>query len=298
MSLSLDAEEPMIRVLLLTNDPTTSSICRDCLCATQYQVATTSTGREGLEFGGRFQPDLAFISLDLPDMYGIDVVRAFRTISPATACLVVAAQTAWPATVEAMRSGACDWLEKPVSEADVSTAIHRILHHRVSDGSIANLPPSEPHAHARLAERAVRFITSPIDAPTLHEFARAVGISVGGLRNWCRTAGLRARPYVHLARGLRVVYRRQLHPSESLENLLEIVDRRTLLKFVSANGGCRGIMPATVDELLTVQRLVTPAAAQAIRLALSRALPPLDVASELSGSFVHGRAESRAVLQR
>jgi hypothetical protein len=166
-------------------------------------------------------------------------------------------------------------LQTPLVEEDLLLAIRQALAgHPGHARRPVLLPAAEPHAHLRLAYKAVEFISSPNDAPTLYKFGRAVGVSAGGFRSWCRAGGVRPRAYLQLARALRVVYRREANPLESLENLLEIVDRRTLEKFVVASGGHHAAMPLTVEALLSVQRLVRPEIVAAIRVALAKAAYP------------------------
>jgi hypothetical protein len=124
---------------------------------------------------------------------------------------------------------------------------------------------------ARLADKAVLFIESTTDQANLAAIGRAVGISAGGIRNWCRTARISPRAFRQFVRALRAVHWHERDPHLTAENLLNIVDRRTLDKFVSASGGTQSTLPATVDDFLTCQRLlVNLDAIAAVRRTLSR----------------------------
>lgn len=236
------------------------------------RVWTASCAADAIQFAKSQPFDLLLVDLQLPDVSGTDMVRTLRETCAALApFILMSAFLTTPFTVEAMRLGAVDILEKPISVDDLPRLVSSALRQSVSKVQDLHLQQAEPHAYLRLAYKAVEFIASPNDAPTLREFARAVGISVGGFRNWCRTARVPARAYLHLARALRAVYRREHNPAESLENLLQIIDRRTLEKFVIASGGTRAGMPLTVEELLTEQRLVGREAIAAIRAALRKA---------------------------
>jgi FixJ family two-component response regulator len=270
----------MHRILLVDDDGGTVSTLGPLLRFAGYQFAAASTGEEGVQTAQAFHPHVALIDLALPDMSGIEVLHRIREETPSAACVIVTGYGSWAGSIEAMRGGACDWLQKPVFEEDLLAAVKRALA-VCSRQKVATIPLPQTHGHAdlRLAAKAVEFISSTHDAPTLTAFARTVGVSAGGFRNWCRTAGVRARAYLQLARALRVVYRREHNPSESLENLLAIVDKRTLEKFVAANGGTRDEMPRTVEDLLASQRLVRSKSVAAIRVALAARttrLVPLD----------------------
>ena len=99
-------------------------------------------------------------------------------------------------------------------------------------------------------------IDSPNDPKTIADWAAWVGASRGALRTWCRTAGLRAKPSLSLARMLRVVVR---YPEGSPENLLDFADTRSLENFLKLGrrDGPSCDLPIGRDELLVQQRWIT-----------------------------------------
>ena len=117
--------------------------------------------------------------------------------------------------------------------------------------------PRVPHAIKRWIGVVLPVIDSPTDLRTITEWASWVGISAGALRTWCRMAGLPAKRSLSLARMLRVVM--HLGEGERAENLLDIVDTRTLRKFLRLGHpeGSRCRVPLRCDELLDRQRWIT-----------------------------------------
>jgi DNA-binding response OmpR family regulator len=255
----------MCQLLMIGVDRSLTSAAGSILAAAGYRFAATCCGRDAIAMSQALQPHVVLIDVALPDMSGLEVLRAIRRGTPSASCLMISNSeyTSWALVVEAMRGGASDWLQKPLSQEMLLDAVARACDGQlVHDKPALDLPTSHPCALLRLARTAVAFASAPNDAPTLREYSRAVGISTGGFRNWCRTAQVQAHGYHQLARALRAVYRLEHGPRESIENILEIVDRRTLAKFVAAaNGGTGDGMPPTVDELLTVQRFVSSTAA-------------------------------------
>ncbi|MCB9683360.1 MAG: response regulator [Alphaproteobacteria bacterium] len=61
------------------------------------------------------RPTHAVVDLALPDGSGIDVVRALTDQVPGCRVVLLTAHGTIPATVEAMRAGACDVRTKPIS---------------------------------------------------------------------------------------------------------------------------------------------------------------------------------------
>jgi len=260
----------MSRVLLIDDDPVAVETLGRLLRLAGHHVAGELRGRDGLQTAEAFAPDVAAIDLALPDISGIDVLRIFGRRFPSVACIIVTAFGSWECTIEAMRAGACDWLNKPVSEEDLSQAFERALvRHSTRHKCLLGGAQVEPHALMRITEKMMTFIISAEDTPTLRGFGRAAGVAPGTFRNWCRTARLRSKSVLWFARILRAVYWQSWNPSLKLENLLNVVDGRTLAKCLLASGGAGGRLPISVEEFIERQRFIADAEfVQALRAAL------------------------------
>lgn len=137
----------------------------------------------------------------------------------------------------------------------------------------------EPHAAIRWAECVLPVIQCPRDVRTIALWGRWVGASTGALRNWCRTARIPARKSLVFARLLRAVVLRG-RTGQNLENLLDVVDRRTMLGLLRTAGFCdEDDLPSTIDEFLSRQILVNDSdAVSSVRREFSR-LHDSDVAN-------------------
>jgi CheY-like chemotaxis protein len=258
-----------VRVLLVDDDPGAAETIVPILRWAGFEMEAAATGSEAITAAARFRPHVALIDLQLPDLSGLDVLRALRAQPGAPVCLIITGFGTCPSAVEAVRLGAFEYLQKPLFEEDLIQAVQ---------GALASLPASavdagaviESHALKRWAEVLVRFASSHEDASTLREFGRAVGASAGAFRNWCRTARQSPRRSLLFVRGLRAVICQGV-TATGPENLLRIVDRRTLTKFLIASGGGSEQLPATVDEYLERQQFVrSEPAITAVREAVRR----------------------------
>jgi hypothetical protein len=169
---------------------------------------------------------------------------------------------------EALRLGACDVLEQPLTPGLLLAAVHNAM---ISDDARKSGPArSEPELHSvtRWADVVVRAVCAPRDLRTLREWGREVGVSVGGLRNWCGTARLPARRSLNFVRLLRAVVQRKTTIA-SPEDLLNVVDRRTLAKLLMMAGGTARELPADVHEFLRRQTFISDVSAvRAVQAAL------------------------------
>jgi ActR/RegA family two-component response regulator len=266
----------MSRILLVDDDALTMDLTGRLLQSEGYEVTWAPTGRQGIDFCTEPPADFVVIDFRLPDISGIKVLEEIRKRTPATACIISTGFASLEMAVEALRLGAVDFLTKPLFVDDLIAAIQRITvgQPQVPDAARGVEPDVEFHARSRWADLVARARYAPRDPRTLHEWGRSVGASVGCIRNWCHTAGLPARRSLQLARVLRAVVKRQ-RVQAAPEDLLDIVDSRTLTKLLTASGGAPGMLPSSVEDLLERQRLIEDVQAIAVLQTTLKANPTL-----------------------
>jgi DNA-binding NtrC family response regulator len=98
------------------------------LAGDQIEVQGVGTGKEGLQMADEVSPDLVLLDLRLPDMDGIDVLRALKARHAETAVIIITGFGQIQSAVEAMKAGATDYLEKPFEHLDkLKLAVARSL---------------------------------------------------------------------------------------------------------------------------------------------------------------------------
>ena len=83
-----------------------------------YTVAGAMTGQRGLELAEETRPDLAIVDLQLPDIYGEEVIRRMQLASPGTQCIVLTATGSAAKAFDCLQAGATDYFEKPIVDFD------------------------------------------------------------------------------------------------------------------------------------------------------------------------------------
>jgi two-component system response regulator PilR (NtrC family) len=78
-----------------------------------YEVQLAENGRTAIALLERDPVDLLISDLKMPDMSGVDVLRAAKKIDPHVLAIMITAFASTESAVEAMRLGACDYLSKP-----------------------------------------------------------------------------------------------------------------------------------------------------------------------------------------
>lgn len=245
------------RVLVVDDDLGTREIVAVALNHRGYDAVTAPCGDAAMELVVRLHPGVAVIDLRLPDMSGVDLLRRIRDAGFHMAAIMITGFGTIGSVKEAMRLGVADYLEKPV---DVDVLIESISS-AVSAQAIA-AGECVSHASERWAAIVVAGVGSPSDPKTLTAWGRAVGVSAGAIKNWCRTAGIPVRESLQFARVLRAVARQQ-HDVPASE-LLDVVDLRTLRKLLALGTPARVSrceLPRDVEEFLSTQRWIPHARA-------------------------------------
>jgi DNA-binding response OmpR family regulator len=102
-----------VKILVVEDDRTVGQYVKRGLEEQRYHADLVADGMEGLRLasGGRY--DLIVLDLRLPEMNGLEVLRTLRDRGNTTPILVLTAQDAVDFKVQALRSGADDYVTKP-----------------------------------------------------------------------------------------------------------------------------------------------------------------------------------------
>jgi len=114
-------------VLVIDDEESIREGCRQVLEAEGYRTGVAEDGRRGLELVVATRPDVVLVDLKMPGMNGMEVLSGIREIDPAIVCIVVTGYGSVGSAVEAMRTGAYDYLEKPLAPEQVVEAVTAVL---------------------------------------------------------------------------------------------------------------------------------------------------------------------------
>jgi carbon-monoxide dehydrogenase iron sulfur subunit len=144
------------RILVVDDEPMVTKSCRRVLSGQGYQVDTTESGQEGMRQAFDESFDLVFADLKMPDLDGMDLVRALRNQRPGTAVIIITGYGTVHSAVEAVKLGVSDYIEKPFEPDQIVEAARRAL---------AARPEPEPPG-ARIEAELVKEVLRP--APEKH----------------------------------------------------------------------------------------------------------------------------------
>ena len=114
------------RILVCDDDPQILRALRLVLRGGGYEVLTSATAEEALDRAAIGGPHAAIIDLMLPDRPGIEVCRELRSWSELP-IIVLSAVTDEEAKVEALQSGADDYVTKPFAPGELVARVQAVL---------------------------------------------------------------------------------------------------------------------------------------------------------------------------
>ena len=118
---------PAPSILLVDDDDVFRRVLGGELERLRMRVTSADGGEPALRRLAEAQPDIVLLDLQMPDMSGLDVLRAIREQSPATDVIMLTGHGSIDVAVEAMRLGAFDYVAKPCPLDELEMRIERAL---------------------------------------------------------------------------------------------------------------------------------------------------------------------------
>jgi two-component system NtrC family response regulator len=117
------------RILVVDDDENLRWVLQTQLEQMGYVVSAAADGAAALEIIDREPPALILTDLKMPGISGMELLERVRREYPEVPVLIITAFGTIQSAVEAMRSGAYDYLTKPIDYDELSLAVSRVLDH-------------------------------------------------------------------------------------------------------------------------------------------------------------------------
>jgi nitrogen regulation protein NR(I) len=120
----------MPRILIADDEPQIRRILSVLLSDNGFEVAEAESGEQALAVAEGFRPDIALLDINMPGMDGLAVLRALLEIHGNLDCVMMTAYGTIRSAVEAMKSGAFNYLAKPFDNDELLLIVNRALEMR------------------------------------------------------------------------------------------------------------------------------------------------------------------------
>jgi DNA-binding NtrC family response regulator len=130
MILEVMMPETQPTVLIVEDDKNNLLSLEKIFSRESMKVLTALDGREGLDIVRKNQVDVVLTDLMMPGMGGDDLLQAIKAIAPETEVVLMTAYGTVGTAVETMKTGAYDFVEKPLKRAAIVKTVQKALEKR------------------------------------------------------------------------------------------------------------------------------------------------------------------------
>ncbi|MEX1275999.1 MAG: sigma-54 dependent transcriptional regulator [Bacteroidota bacterium] len=118
------------RALVVDDEPSSRLNIRDLLSMERFAVDEAGDGLDGLEMVKRNSYDVVLLDIRMPKMDGLTTLKNIKLLQPMLPVIVFTAFGSSDRAIEAMKSGAFDYLTKPFDIDELVEVIRRAVEHK------------------------------------------------------------------------------------------------------------------------------------------------------------------------
>ncbi|HXE79682.1 MAG TPA: sigma-54 dependent transcriptional regulator [Vicinamibacterales bacterium] len=118
------------RILVADDERSMRELLAIVLRREGHEVLVAHDGATAIAALERGSVDLLISDIKMPDMTGIDVLRAAKTLDPSLPAIMMTAFASQETAIEALRLGACDYLIKPFNVDELKVKVREKLESR------------------------------------------------------------------------------------------------------------------------------------------------------------------------
>src|SRR5262249_12737492 len=119
--------KPAVSVLVIDDNAGSLELLSTALAHPDIEILTASDPEQGLDLVANRHPQIVLTDLVMPGMTGLEVLDRVMEMDPATDVILMTAHYSTETAVEAIKKGASDYLNKPVSIAAIREKIGRLI---------------------------------------------------------------------------------------------------------------------------------------------------------------------------
>lgn len=124
--------EDSFSILVVDDEPPQLELISGFLKKQGFEVTLAESGEKALQIFRRESFDLVLTDQRMPNLSGLDLLKAVRAVNPETPVIVVTAYGSIETAVSAIKAGATDYLTKPLNLDELLHRIEKVReHHRL-----------------------------------------------------------------------------------------------------------------------------------------------------------------------
>ena len=132
-------------ILVVEDDPPVRNLITTTLKTNDYRFLVAANGEGAILEASSHNPDIVLLDLGLPDMDGLELLRALRAEEALTPVIVLSARTDEREKVTALDLGANDYVTKPFGSAELLARVRTALRNTRHSAQEGRLPGGKFH---------------------------------------------------------------------------------------------------------------------------------------------------------
>jgi two-component system chemotaxis response regulator CheY len=98
-----------------------------------FEIAgEAKNGKEAVDLYGKIKPDLVTMDITMPEMDGLEAVKRIKRMDPEAKIIMCSAMGQTQLVLESIRSGASDFVVKPIQKERLQEAVSKLFGSSVS----------------------------------------------------------------------------------------------------------------------------------------------------------------------
>jgi DNA-binding NtrC family response regulator len=122
-----DAKQFRATLIAIDDDPSSLDLVKSALKSQPLDILTATDPCTGLDLVICKRPEIVLLDLCMPKMSGMDLLEKIQQFAPEIEVILITAHYSTESAVEAIRKGASDYLEKPISIPVLRQRLGRII---------------------------------------------------------------------------------------------------------------------------------------------------------------------------
>lgn len=166
-----------MRIHVVDDDPAVRNSLRALLVAHRFDVAVSASAQDFLDRFDPATPSCVLLDLRMQGMSGLELQSHLKERGITVPVIVLTGHGDVPVAVRAMKAGALDFIEKPVSEEQLLAAIEQAARALSNRPAAATAPDESARRLARLTGREREVLDHLVLGQTNKAIADQLGIS-------------------------------------------------------------------------------------------------------------------------
>ena len=118
----------MAKILIVDDAAFMRMMIKDILTKNGYEIAAEAeNGQKAVEKYAEVRPDLVLMDITMPEMDGIQSLKKIKELDPAANVIMCSAMGQQAMVIEAIQSGAKDFIVKPFQAERVLEAVKKVV---------------------------------------------------------------------------------------------------------------------------------------------------------------------------